>query len=222
MRMKKGMVTALAVIGMAALAGYSVQAGNENAAQAKVKASGEMQTAALNEPAPDFTLTDANGKTHSLSDFAGKYVVLEWINFDCPFVKAQYNSGNMPALQQKYTAEGAIWLSICSSAPDKQGHFSGSALTKRIADENSHATAYLVDSDGAVGRMYKAKTTPHMFVINPKGVLVYAGAIDSKPTTDPEAVKSSTNYVAAALDASMAGKAIEVPTSQPYGCSVKY
>ncbi len=222
--MKRGIIAALAVVALAAFIGYTANAGAEKTAKGKSETGtkGEMGTAKLGAAAPGFTLTDANGKTHSLSDFEGKYVVLEWVNYDCPFVHAQYTSGSMQATQKKYTGEGVVWLSICSSASGKQGNFGGEALTKRIASENSNATAYLIDEDGAVGRMYKAKTTPHMFVIDPKGTLIYDGAIDSQPTTNPEAVRKSTNYVAAALDEAMAGQPVEVPTSQPYGCSVKY
>lgn len=179
-------------------------------------------TATVDQPAPNFTLTDVNGKTHSLADFKGKFVVLEWINFDCPFVKKHYGAKNMQTLQTTYTKKEVVWLSICSSNKGKQGYFEGKELTDRIAAEGHAATAYLIDTDGKVGKMYGAKTTPNMYVINPEGVLIYAGAIDDKATANPDDIKTSTNYVAAALDAAMAGKAVAVKSSAPYGCGVKY
>ena len=176
----------------------------------------------VDAPAPAFTLTDSQGKTHSLSDFRGKFVVLEWVNYDCPFVRKHYGSGNMQNLQKTYTEKGVVWLSVCSSAPGKQGHFSGTALTERIAKEKGNQTAYLVDADGTVGKAYEAKTTPHMYVIDPEGVLIYAGAIDNMPSTDQDDIAKAQNYVAGALDAALAGKAVATKGSKPYGCSVKY
>lgn len=178
--------------------------------------------AEVGQAAPDFTLTDANGKTHSLSDYKGKYVVLEWVNFGCPFVKKHYGSGNMQKLQAAYTKKDVVWLSICSSAPGKQGFYNGEELTNAISDHDVKASAYLIDADGKVGQMYEAKTTPNMYIINPKGQLVYAGAIDDTPSVDPADIPNSTNYIAAALDAAMNGKEIAVKATQPYGCSVKY
>ena len=176
----------------------------------------------IGKPAPDFSLADTDGKTRTLSSFKGKYVVLEWTNFDCPFVRKHYDSGNMQKLQETYTAKGVVWLRICSSAEGKQGHYAAKDTAERIAREKSMATAYLADGSGAVGRSYGAKTTPHMFVVDTEGTLVYAGAIDDKPSTKTDDVKAATNYVAAALDAGLAGKPVEVKTSTPYGCSVKY
>ncbi|MFN0159449.1 MAG: thioredoxin family protein [Bacteroidota bacterium] len=180
------------------------------------------KNAKVDEPAPDFSLTDATGKSHKLSDFKGKYVVLEWVNYDCPFVRKHYRSGNMQSLQKEYTGKDVVWLSICSSADGKQGHFEREELTERIKEENVSATAYLIDADGSVGKTYEAKTTPHMFVIDPKGTLIYAGGIDNKPSTDKDDIAEATNYVRTTLDAAMAGKAIAVKGSKPYGCSVKY
>lgn len=186
------------------------------------KKADKMMTATIGEKAPNFTLTDSNGKTHSLSDFKGKYVVLEWVNYGCPFVKKHYGSGNMQKLQETYTSKDVVWLAICSSAPGNQGFFKGDELQKAIKEHNSKATAYLIDADGTVGNMYEAKTTPNMYIINPEGTLVYAGAIDDKPSVDPEDIKTSMNYVSSALDQAMSGKAIAVKTTQPYGCGVKY
>lgn len=180
------------------------------------------QQARLNETAPDFKLKDSNGKEHSLSDFKGKIVVLEWINFECPFVKKHYDSKNMQSLQEKYTAKGVIWLAICSSAPGKQGNFSSEEINKRSKDHNAKFTAYLIDEDGKVGKMYGAKTTPHMFIIDKDGKFVYAGGIDDKASTDVEDVKTAKNYVSAALDELLNGKQVTTQSSTPYGCSVKY
>ena len=176
----------------------------------------------IGKAAPAFTLKDTAGNTHSLSDFKGKYVVLEWLNYDCPFVKKHYGSGNMQALQAAYTEKDVVWLSVVSSAPGKQGHFAPAEMNRRTAAAEGKQTAVLLDTDGTVGRAYNAKTTPHMFVINPAGALVYMGGIDDVPTANASDIGRATNFVAAALDASMSGKPVAVATSQPYGCSVKY
>jgi hypothetical protein len=147
---------------------------------------------------------------------------LEWVNFDCPFVKKHYNSGNMQALQASYTGKDVVWLSICSSAPGKQGYFEDGELKQRLEKEGSNATAYLIDSDGQVGKMYNAQTTPHMYIIGPEGVLRYAGAIDDKPSTKLEDVEDADNYVKDALASLMAGKEIATKATKSYGCSVKY
>jgi len=178
--------------------------------------------AEVGKMAPGFTLTDANGDEHSLADFRGKYVVLEWINFDCPFVKKHYGSGNMPSLQEEAKGQDVVWLTICSSAPGKQGYFEGAALSDRMEKEGWSGSAYLIDADGTVGRMYEAKTTPHMYVIDPKGKLHYIGAIDSKPTANPKDIDGATNYVQAALTSVMNGREVDTPLTKSYGCSVKY
>lgn len=182
----------------------------------------EGHTAEVGKKAPNFTLTSAKGKTHSLADFKGKYVVLEWVNYDCPFVKKHYGSNNMQKLQKEITGKDVVWLSICSSAEGKQGYFTGKELTDRIAKEGSNATAYLIDADGKVGKMYGAKTTPHCFVINPEGELIYAGGIDDTPSADQEDVKTAKNYVKSCIYEALEGKAISTSTSKPYGCGVKY
>jgi len=177
--------------------------------------------AVVGQMAPTFTATDSNGKTHSLGDFKGKYVVLEWTNYDCPFVKRQYNLTAMQTVQKGSTQKGVVWLSINSSAPGKQGNFTTEEINRRMKDNAALPTAYLVDPEGKVGRLYAAKTTPHMFIIDPTGKLVYDGAIDDKPTADPS-VPVGSNYVTAALGETMAGKPVTVATTKPYGCSVKY
>jgi peroxiredoxin len=178
--------------------------------------------AEIGSEAPNFTLTSAVGKSHSLADFKGKYVVLEWVNFDCPFVKKHYSSNNMQNLQKEMTSKEVVWLSICSSAEGKQGHFAGQELLDRIKKEGSKATAYLIDEDGSVGKMYGAKTTPHCYVISPEGNLIYAGAIDDKPSADAEDIKTSKNLVKSCIDEAISGSAVSTATSKPYGCGVKY
>ena len=177
----------------------------------------------VGKPAPDFALTDLSGKKHDLSDFKGKYVVLEWVNFGCPFVKKHYGSENMQKLQKEFVDKGVVWLSICSSAPGKQGNETPDAAKSGFAASLAPPRrAYLVDGDGKVGKLYNAKTTPQMFVVNPEGVLIYAGAIDDKPTPDPATVANSKNYVKAALNEATSGKNVSMPSTKPYGCSVKY
>ncbi|HAI11150.1 MAG TPA: thioredoxin family protein [Phycisphaerales bacterium] len=174
------------------------------------------------KPAPDFELKNSMGKTVKLSDFKNKYVVLEWINHQCPFVKKHYGPSNMQELQKKYTDKGAIWLSICSSANGKQGHLDANGWNQAIKDKKMAATAVLLDEDGSVGKLYGAKTTPHMFIIAPNGNIIYQGAIDSIKSARSSDISGATNYVSEALDAHMAGKTVPNPITKPYGCSVKY
>ena len=176
----------------------------------------------VGEMAPNFTGTDSNGKTHQLIDFKGKSVVLEWVNFECPFVKKHYKSGNMQSLQKKYTGEDVIWLSVNSSAKGKQGYLTPEEANTSMKERNAAPTAMLLDSTGEIGKMYNAKTTPHMFVINTEGKIVYMGAIDDNDSSNPEDAKTANNYVATALDAIKSGSAITVASTDPYGCSVKY
>jgi len=172
--------------------------------------------------APDFSLTDAKGKTHSLSQYKGKYVVLEWFNPECPFVKKHYCSGNMQKLQEEYTGKGITWLTIDSNAPGSEGNLTADAASKVMTGWKTRQTALLLDPEGKAGRAYGAKNTPNMVVINPEGKIVYEGAIDSKATPNPADIPGSTNYVKVALDESLAGKPITTSTTKPYGCSVKY
>jgi len=172
--------------------------------------------------APDFTGTDSTGKKHTLADFKGKYVVLEWLNHGCPFVKKHYGSDNMQKLQKEFTDKGVVWVSIVSSAPGKQGHMSPEDTNKTKKEVGSAATAVIIDEDGSIGRLYDAKTTPEIFVIDPKGTLIYAGAIDSVKSVDPNDIAKSTNYVRAALTEALDGKPVTTAKTTPYGCSVKY
>jgi peroxiredoxin len=172
--------------------------------------------------APGFSLADSKGKTHSLADYKGKYVVLEWFNPECPFVKKHYGSGNMQKLQGEYTGKGVVWLTIDSNAPGSEGNLSPEQAQKVMKDWNTKQTALLLDPEGKAGRTYNARNTPHMFVINPEGKVIYEGAIDSKASPNPADIPSSTNYVRVALDESMSGKPVSNANTRPYGCSVKY
>jgi hypothetical protein len=177
----------------------------------------------VGQPAPDFTLTDINGQTHSLSDYKGKIVVLEWNNPDCPFVQKHYESGNIPALQKAAVAAGVVWLTINSGAPGNEGAVSSAEEIKSWLQKHAAApTAYFADPDGKVGHLYGAKTTPDMYVIDADGKLAYKGAIDSIRSTDISDIPRATNYVKAALDALKAGQPVAKSVSEPYGCSVKY
>jgi peroxiredoxin len=180
------------------------------------------RAATVGQAAPAFTGTDSQGKTRSLQQYRGKYVVLEWTNRDCPYTKKQYDSGNMQALQREWTAKGVVWLTVLSSAPNEDGYLTASQENAQMERVHAHPTAAILDPKGEIGRLYGAKTTPHMFVIDPQGKLIYAGAIDDKPTTDTTDVKGAKNYVSAALTEAMAGQPVQVASTRPYGCSVKY
>jgi len=184
--------------------------------------SNTQAAAIVGKPAPAFELRDADGKAVKLAAFKGKHVVLEWVNFECPFVGKHYGSGNMQELQKKYTGKGVVWLTVCSSAPGKQGHVTRAEAKDLVQEKDAAPTRFLLDPKGTVGKAYGAKTTPHMFVVDPKGILVYNGAIDDKPSTKREDVATAKNYLAAALDASMSGGNVAIAATQPYGCSVKY
>jgi peroxiredoxin len=177
---------------------------------------------AVGSTAPDFSLTDSKGKTQTVSQYKGKYVVLEWFNPDCPFVKKHYGSGNMQKLQEEFTAKGVVWLSIDSSAPGLEGNLTAEQAEKKIVEWKTKQTALVLDPDGKAGRTYGAKNTPHMFLINPEGKIIYEGAIDSKATPNPSDIAGSTNYVKVALEESLAGKTVSNANTKPYGCSVKY
>jgi hypothetical protein len=172
--------------------------------------------------APDFKGTDSNGKTHTLSQYRGKYVVLEWANKGCPYEQKHYLSGNMEALQREWTGKGVIWLSVISSAPGEQGNVTPAEENEYLKTMKAAPTAAILDPSGAIGHLYQAKTTPHIFVIDPAGKLIYQGAIDDKPTTDQADIKTARNYLNEALNAAMAGKQVPTVSTRPYGCSVKY
>ena len=178
--------------------------------------------ATVGQSAPSFSLKDTKGRTRTLAEFKGRYVVLEWLNHGCPFVKKHYGSSNMQKLQRSARKQGVVWLSIASSAPGKQGHYNGAGADAQTRSTKAAPSAVLLDASGKTGRAYGAKTTPHMFVINPKGSIIYNGAIDDKPSADQADVAGARNYVMAALMEAKAGKKVSVPVTQPYGCSVKY
>jgi len=185
-------------------------------------ASAALAAATVGQPAPTFTATDTSGKTVSLADFKGKHVVLEWVNPGCPYVVKHYSSANMQGTQKDATAKGVVWLSVNSTAAEHGDYKAPAAMAQWMQSQKAAATATLMDADGKVGRAYGARTTPHMYIVDPKGTLVYAGAIDSKPTSNPADVTSATNHVKVALSEALAGKAISQPTTRAYGCSIKY
>ena len=176
----------------------------------------------VGDQAPDFTGTDSHGQTHKLSDYRGKFMVLEWHNNGCPFTKKHYESGNMQKLQQEWTSKGVIWLTVISSSPGSQGYVTADQENEYLQKMHAAPTAAILDPKGDIGHLYGAKTTPHMFVINPQGQIIYNGAIDDKATTDLSDVNGANNYVSDALQEAMSGKAVAVATTRPYGCSVKY
>ena len=178
--------------------------------------------ATVGQKAPDFTLESIDGKMHALSDFAGKVVVLEWTNYGCPFVKKHYNSGNMQKLQAEAKGKDVVWLSICSSAEGKQGSMSPSEWQAATKERGVESAAVLLDESGKVGRLYGAIATPHMFVIDESGTLVYDGAIDSIPSTSQADIARTENYVTSAVNAALAGQKVAKPKNKPYGCDIKY
>ena len=188
-------------------------------AQAAIAAPGEPE---IGKPAPLFSATDSNGKTHNLADYRGKIVVLEWTNHDCPYVRKHYGAGNMQALQNDAREADIIWLTVISSAPGKQGYVDPAEANKLTVSRNAAPHAVLLEPDGAIGKAYGAKTTPHMYIIEAQGVLRYKGGIDDKPTSDPADIDGAENYVRAALADLASGSAVRTPVSRPYGCSVKY
>jgi hypothetical protein len=174
------------------------------------------------QPAPAFSLPDAQGRIVSLADFKGRTVVLEWVNHNCPFVRKHYGSGNMQALQKRAGGQGVTWLAIQSTHPGHPEYQAPDRLAAAMKEAGAAPTATLMDADGAVGRRYGARTTPHMYVIDASGRVVYAGGIDDRRSTDPQDVRGARNYVSAALDDLAAGRAVATASAPPYGCSVKY
>jgi hypothetical protein len=185
-------------------------------------ASAQLQDPEIGEAAPAFTLPDTYGNEHSLSDYAGSWVVLEWLNYGCPFVQKHYQSGNMQRLQTDYGEKGTVWLSVVSSAPGKQGYYEPAAMNVQNEENGNKAAAVLLDPDGTVGMAYGARTTPQMYVINPDGILLYNGAIDDKPSSRLSDIEGAHSYLVRALEEAMSGREVSQPTTQPYGCSVKY
>jgi peroxiredoxin len=176
----------------------------------------------VGDPAPGFTAVDSNGKQQSLANYKGKYVVLEWHNQGCPYTKKHYESGNMQRLQKEWTGKGVVWLTVISSAPGTQGFVTPTQENDYVKTMNAVPTAVLMDPGGSLGHLYAAKTTPHMFIIDPSGTLIYNGAIDDHPTSDQSDIPNSKNYVSIALQQAMNGKPVSDAATRPYGCSVKY
>lgn len=185
-------------------------------------ACGSGATLRVGEPAPDFEGVDSSGHVHRLADYRGKIVVLEWTNHECPFVRKHYSAGNMQEQQREAAAQGVVWLSVISSAPGKQGHVSPDEADRLTRNRNAQPEAVILDSEGRIGRAYAAKTTPHMFIIDATGKLVYMGGIDSMTSTNPDDIPGATQYVRVALQEMAAGKSISTAVTKPYGCSVKY
>jgi peroxiredoxin len=181
-----------------------------------------LANVAAGQAAPDFTLTDIGGKPQQLSSYKGKYVVLEWFNSECPFVQKHYESGNMQALQKKYGDRGVVWLTINSTNPQSSNYRDAAKSAEIVKSWKIHSAALALDPDGNVGQTYGARTTPHMWVIDPTGKVIYTGGIDDRPTFRTSDVRGARNFVAEALDEAMAGRPVSVPAAAPYGCSVKY
>lgn len=184
--------------------------------------SSAMAQAVVGSPAPQFTATDSSGQSHALSEYRGKYVVLEWHNQGCPYTRKHYISGNMQSLQKEWTAKGVVWFTVISSAPGEQGYVTDAQENEYLARMHADPTAVLMDPGGKLGRLYGARTTPEMYVIDPEGKLIYEGAIDNRPTPDISDIKGADNYVTDALSEAMAGKQVAVSYTRSYGCSVKY
>jgi peroxiredoxin len=207
---RRNVLLAAAIAAAAALTAGALIAGSANAA---------VETGAQ---APAFSVQDASGAARTLGEFAGRTVVLEWTNRDCPYVRKHYDSGNMQSLQQQAADEGVVWLTIISSAPRQQGYLTGTAAAAHAQSVNASPTAILIDATGVMGRAYGARNTPQMFVIDGQQRVVYQGAIDNRPSANPASLRGATNYVAAALADLRAGRAVQVAETTPYGCTVKY
>ena len=215
--MRRNMGTAwLLMLGLAMIAA-AVMLGSRDSV-----AGDRLSSVAIGAPAPDFTVRDTKGVLRHLADYRGRIVVLEWTNDGCPFVGKQYGSGNMQALQTLYTGKGVVWLTVVSSAPGEQGFVTPAEADRDTATRGAAPTAVLLDPTGTLGRLYGARATPHMYVIDAAGQLVYRGAIDDKPSTDLADIPTAHNYVAAALDETLAGRPVSVPATIAYGCTVKY
>ena len=194
------------------LAGTALLAGAASTAQA---------AASVGQPAPAFTASDTTGKSRSLAEFKGKTVVLEWVNPGCPFVRKHYRA-NMQALQKEFTAKGVVWLAVNSTEKAASDSLAPDALAGWMKEKSATPTATLMDEEGTIGQAYGARTTPHMYIVDAKGVLVYAGGIDSIPSARPDDIKTATNYVRQGLSEVLAGQPVSAPSTRPYGCSVKY
>ncbi len=176
----------------------------------------------VGQPAPDFTLTDTSGKTVRLSDYKGKHVVLEWVNPGCPYVRKHYTSANMQGTQKEATGKGVVWLAINSTENTSYDYMAPAQLARWVTDQKAAPTQTLMDEEGTVGKAYGARTTPHMYIVSPQGMLIYAGGIDSVPSSRPDDIKTAVNYVKQGVREALAGQPISNATTRPYGCSIKY
>jgi glutathione peroxidase-family protein len=221
----------IAALGLVAVFAACSSGSEEGQVEAKVE--GKIETpdslaqiekshAVVGDLAPNFDLYDSRGKRVTLGDYKGKYIVLEWTDFECPYVQKHYSSGNMQQLQKNYRAKGVIWLTICSSPPGAEGYLTGKVLGDMLNKMKWDGTAYLIDKDVKTAKLYEVSTTPEMYVINPQGILIYAGAIDNKPTTHVKDIPYAKNYVAQALDAAQLGNQVQTQITPPYGCPVQY
>jgi peroxiredoxin len=215
--MKRSLAAAVLFLALGLLATGCGAPATETREQAPPASAPEQAAAPVVDAAPDFTLTGVDGKSYSLSAFKGKVVVLEWTNHGCPYVKKHYGPGNMQRVQREAVAKGAVWLSICSSAPGKQGHMDAAAWTKTNTEMGVAATAVLIDEDGSVGRLYGAKVTPHMFVIGADGGIAYRGAIDDRPTPSPKDIEGAKNHVLDAVENLVKGQPVAIPETRAYG-----
>ena len=188
----------------------------------ETKKNAPVVDAIVGEQAPDFEVMDANGNMRTLSEFEGQYVILEWLNHGCPYIRKHYDGNNMQQLQEKYTDQGVVWLSVVSSAPGTQGYMEPEEARQSIEEYGASPTAILLDSEGEMGRAYDARVTPHMFIIDPSGTVRYNGAIDDKPTPRASSLETAHNYIDAAMNSLMNGEEVEVKSNTPYGCGVKY
>jgi len=189
---------------------------------ATVAGAQQSQIPEIGQPAPAFSATDSYGRARTLAEFRGRWVVLEWLNRECPYVRKHYRSDNMQRLQREYAGRGVVWLSIVSSAPGKQGHVTPEQANQSTAELRAAPTAVLLDPTGVVGRLYGARNTPEMYVISPQGIVLYGGAIDDRPSARLSDIEGARNYVREALDEAMAGRPVTTPRTEPYGCTVKY
>ncbi|MCK6451035.1 MAG: redoxin family protein [Alphaproteobacteria bacterium] len=202
--------------------GYAATVGLALAGAMLALNAASAETLRVGAPAPDFRVVDSDGKMRSLGEFKGKTVVMEWTSNACPYVRKHYGPGNMQALQKKYTSDGVVWLTVASSPPDAPGFVTGEQANEDTRSRGAAPTAVLLDHQSQVSRLYQARNTPLMVVVDAKGTLAYMGAIDDKPSTDPADIKGARNYVAQALDELKAGKPVSMASTRAYGCYVKY
>jgi peroxiredoxin len=218
----KYLVPAIIVASLAGATALAFQMGSASAAGVAASPAPAATVAKIGEAVPSFAVPASSGKTVGIEEFRGKWVILEWVNKDCPFVRKFYEAGAMQEFQRKAKEQGVVWLSVCSSNVGKQGHMTAEGHNAHMKAVKAEPHALLMDVDGRVGRMFDARTTPQMVLIDPNGVMLYNGAIDDKPSPNPADIRTARNHIFAALEEAKAGKPVSVPTTRPYGCGVKY